>query len=342
MSNEDTRVRVWDLGVRAFHWSLALLVGAAYLTAEEDDTIGLHARVGLAVLGWVVFRVAWGFLGPAPARFGAFVRSPRQTLAYARQYVRGRPGLHLSHNPLGAVMVVSLLALLVALTGSGLLMYLGPQWSGPLTPFIGKSLAHGIEELHEGLAGALPVLVVLHVAGVLLSSRLERQNLVLSMITGDKRTEGPTPATPRARLGAVVVAVGLGLGAAIGLGLLLPSSADAAETPQSLLRTYEDQARAADPAFGGFDAARGEAAYRLERPGATPSSCAGCHSRSPTQPGRSPAGRNIEPLAPAAAPGRFTDAGKADKWFKRNCKQLLGRDCTPQERGDLLTWLLTF
>lgn len=341
MSNEDTRVRVWDLGVRLFHWSLAGLVLGAYLTAEEDATVGLHARLGLAVLAWVVFRVAWGLIGPAPARFGAFVRSPRQLWAYARSYLRGQPGLHLSHNPLGGVMVVSLLALLLALTGSGVVMFLGPEWSGPLSPYIGRGLAHGIEELHEGLAGALPVLVVLHVAGVLLSSRLERQNLVMSMITGRKRAPAGTSAPRRARAAAVVVAAGLGLATFIGLGLLLPARAEAAETPQSILQSYQRQAQAEQPGFKGFDPARGQALFLREAPGASPTSCAGCHGVDPRRPGRSPAGRNIEPLAPSAQPGRFTDAAKADKWFKRNCKQLLKRDCAAAERGDVLAWLLT-
>ncbi|MCA9554245.1 MAG: DUF1924 domain-containing protein [Myxococcales bacterium] len=340
MSSTETRVRVWDIGVRLFHWSLAGLILGAYLTAEEDATVGLHARLGLAVLAWVIFRVVWGLVGPAPARFRTFVRSPREVLAYARDYVRGQPGLHLSHNPLGGVMVVSLLALLLALTGSGLLMYLGPEWSGPLSPYMGRSLAHGVEELHEGLAGALPVLVVLHVAGVLLSSRLERQNLVLSMITGRKRAPDATPPA-RARAPAVVVAAGLGLATFIGLGLLLPGRADAAETPQALLQSYQRQAEAEGSGFAGFDPARGKALFLKETSGADPSSCAGCHGADPTRAGRSPAGRNIEPLAPSAQPERFTDAAKADKWFKRNCKQLLRRDCTATERGDVLAWLLT-
>lgn len=341
MITKQTRVRVWDFATRLFHWSLAGLVLGAYLTAEEDATLALHARIGLAVLGWVVFRLLWGVLGPEPVRFRAFMRSPRDTLAYARDYLRGRPSEHLSHNPLGAIMVISLLALLLALTGSGLITYLGPEWSGPLAPYMGRNLAHGLKELHEGLAGALPVLIVLHVAGVLLSSRLERQNLVLSMVTGDKHLRGPVTPPKQARAAAVIISVGLGLATMIGLGLLLPNSAEAGETPQSILRSYEAQVRLEQPDFTRFDPEQGRALFLREVPGKTPTSCSGCHGADPTQPGRSPAGRNIEPLAPSAQPDRFTDRAKVDKWFLRNCKQLFGRDCSAQERGVVLAWLLS-
>lgn len=341
-SSPPSTVRVWDWAVRVFHWSVAALVTVAYFTADSDETISLHTWAGLAVLGWVLFRIVWGFVGPGPARFRAFVRSPRETLAYARDYVRGRAALHLSHNPLGAVMVVALLTLLLATTLSGLLVYLGPQWDGPLTPLIGSGLADGIEELHEALAGAIPFFVAFHVAGVLLSSRLEGQNLVMAMVTGRKKAPPGAAAVPSMRPLSLVLAAGLGLGVLLGLGVFLPSLADAAETPAGLLGRYEAQAKAEDPGFSGFDPARGRALYFEEHADAgKATSCAACHTADPTAKGKSPAGRNIDPLAPSASPERFTDAKKADKWFRRNCKQILGRDCRATERGDVLAWLLT-
>lgn len=339
---ESKQVKVWDLGVRGFHWSVALLVPLAFVFADDDETITLHTRLGLVVLGLVVFRIVWGFVGPAPARFGTFVRSPRAVLAYGRDYLRGRPARHLSHNPLGAVMVVALLGVLLATTVTGLLVYLGPEWSGPLA--LGRGLAHDLKELHEGLAEALPWMVVLHVVGVLISSRLERQNLIGGMITGNKALVEAPPVRrhPVVHWGAFLLAVSLGVASVLGVSLLLPGRAEAAETPQSLLERYRAQARR-EPGFTGFDAARGEVLYRREfSTTSRANSCAGCHTADPRRPGRSPAGKNIEPLAPSAAPDRFTDPRHADKWFDRNCKQLIGRVCTATERGDLLTWLLTF
>jgi mono/diheme cytochrome c family protein len=115
-----------------------------------------------------------------------------------------------------------------------------------------------------------------------------------------------------------------------------------AEAAEPLLTHYQAAARAEDASFVTFDAARGRALYfeKHDVNGAT-SSCATCHTSDATKPGRSPVGKLIDPLAPSANPQRFTDLATADKWFNRNCKQVLGRTCTARERGDFLTYLFT-
>jgi cytochrome b len=334
---EAKTVPAWDLAVRLGHWSLALLVLVAFLTSEEDGLAALHAYAGLAILGLVLFRVVWGFLGSPNARFAAFVRSPQEVLAYARDYVKGRPPRHLSHNPLGGVMVLALLGLLGAITATGILIKLGPEWGGPLA--MSKSLAHGLEEVHEVTAGMLPVLIGLHVAGVILSSWLEEQNLIKGMITGKKLGEEPAALPLGRKILALSLAALVGAGTAIGLALVLPANtAEAAEPPAGLLDRYAGLARAEDATVAGFDAARGKRLYLEEHP---KGSCATCHTDDPKRTGRSPAGKIIEPLAPSANARRFTDRVEADKWFDRNCKQVLGRVCTAAEKGDVLAWLLT-
>jgi cytochrome b len=77
------RVKVWDLFVRLFHWGLVLLVLGSFLTGEKDALLGVHVRVGLAVVGLVLARVAWGFVGPEQVRFKAFVRGPMEVIGYA-------------------------------------------------------------------------------------------------------------------------------------------------------------------------------------------------------------------------------------------------------------------
>jgi hypothetical protein len=71
-------------------------------------------------------------------------------------------------------------------------------------------------------------------------------------------------------------------------------------------------------------------------------SCSSCHGAEPTQGGRhASTGKPIAPLAPAANPKRFTDTAKAEKWFRRNCNDVLGRECTAAEKADVLAWLIT-
>ncbi|HEY0839137.1 MAG TPA: cytochrome b/b6 domain-containing protein, partial [Vulgatibacter sp.] len=128
--------KVWDLSVRIFHWTLAALVGAAFLTGD-DETISWHARGGILIAGLLAYRVIWGLSGPAPARFRSFVRGPRVVIEYLRGYLRGRPKVHLTHNPLGALMVVALLAVLFGAVVTGALAYSSAEWDGPLSAVIG-------------------------------------------------------------------------------------------------------------------------------------------------------------------------------------------------------------
>jgi mono/diheme cytochrome c family protein len=70
--------------------------------------------------------------------------------------------------------------------------------------------------------------------------------------------------------------------------------------------------------------------------------CASCHGARPTGPGRHAAtGRELAPLAPAFHAGRLSDPAKVEKWFRRNCNDVLGRECTPAEKADVLAWLIT-
>lgn len=333
------KIKVWDLAVRAGHWATSALVLGAFLTSEDDDWTTLHTRLGLVVLGILLFRLAWGFVGTKHARFKDFVKSPREVLAYARDYVRGKPGLHLGHNPLGAVMVLALLGDLLIITVTGLLTYLGPEFDGPLSRVLPFELGKGIAEAHEFAAHALMPLVFLHVTGVIVSSVLERQNLIFGMIHGRKRAEdADEPIPPRRRLAGSFTSAAIAIAVVVALWNLMPE----AEAATPLLEQYAADAKREDPAFKGFDAAAGRALYYSERPKSDGSvSCATCHTSDPKAEGRSPAGKRLLPLAPSANPERFTDRKKADKWFDRNCKQVLGRLCTAKEKGDLLTWLVT-
>jgi len=125
-----------------------------------------------------------------------------------------------------------------------------------------------------------------------------------------------------------------------GLAILGMASAmaGAADSPASLMTQYAKQAGVPVSALS---APRGAALYRTEHPGRNGQavSCAGCHTAKPTQAGRTRVGKRIEPLAPTANPQRFTDAAKVEKWFRRNCQDVLQRECSAQEKGDFIAWL---
>ena len=114
-----------------------------------------------------------------------------------------------------------------------------------------------------------------------------------------------------------------------------------AETPTDFLQTYAAEAKTADNRFAGFSAERGMKFFTTTPDGGE-WSCASCHTQTPLRPGQhAKTGKIIDPLAPAANPERFTSTGKVEKWFRRNCNDVLNRACTPLEKGDVLTYLLS-
>jgi cytochrome b len=176
----ETRVAVWDLPVRLFHWLLAALIAAAWWTGEHE-MVEWHYRAGLAILGLLVFRLVWGFIGSSTARFSGFVRGPRAIL----DYLRGRSAFTLGHNPLGALSVLALLGLVAAEVGLGLFASDEDGFlTGPFAAFVGDETAERLTGVHEELFDYLVVMVAIHVAAILWYLVVRRKNLLRPMITG--------------------------------------------------------------------------------------------------------------------------------------------------------------
>ena len=201
--SDPNEVKVWDIVVRVGHWSLVVLFAAAYLTGEIEVKT-LHAWAGYAIIGIVLFRIVWGFVGTRHARFSDFVFGWTETAAYARSLLTPRPKHYLGHNPLGGWMVVALLATVLLVSWTGLELY-AAEGKGPLAEtqltIVAPAQAHDRdgdgnddheslwEEAHELFAHLSLLLVLLHVAGVIVASLIHRENLVRAMITGRKRAE---------------------------------------------------------------------------------------------------------------------------------------------------------
>ena len=203
----STRVKVWDLAVRLFHWSLVALFVTAYLSGEDESP--QHVYAGYAIAGLLVFRLLWGFVGGRYARFKAFLYSPAETLAYIRDSWQGRSRHYLSHNPLGALMVFALLLSLSGTVVSGLGLngdLPGQQTAQTVagSAFEGddehnEHSEHGSaaysrheqwEDVHEFFANFTVLLIALHVLGVGMASRFHKEKLLPAMISGWKDTPG--------------------------------------------------------------------------------------------------------------------------------------------------------
>ena len=126
------------------------------------------------------------------------------------------------------------------------------------------------------------------------------------------------------------------------IGLVLSFNTFAAP-PQELLKQYEVQAKQEHSAFTGFSAEKGATFFKTERVHSDGKnvSCATCHTADPRNQGKTRANKVIEPMAPIVNHKRFTDAAKVEKWFGRNCKDVLERACTAQEKGDYISYMLS-
>ncbi|MBY5405735.1 cytochrome b/b6 domain-containing protein [Rhizobium sp. WSM1274] len=170
------KIRVWDPVVRMFHWGLVGLFAFSFLTGDEWKQA--HILSGYAIVGLLLVRIIWGFVGSHHARFSNFIYDPITTLGFLRDSLAMRAKRYIGHNPAGGAMVLALLLAISGIATTGYMMttdaYWGVEW---------------VEVAHELLVNLTLGLVVLHIAGVLLASIEHRENLVRAMVTGRKRAD---------------------------------------------------------------------------------------------------------------------------------------------------------
>ena len=215
------KIRVWDLPVRLFHWSLVVLVVLAVITQKiGGSAMEWHFRCGYAVLTLVMFRIIWGFAGPQQARFSSFIFGPAKIVGYLRQMKIGsnsKPHQRFAgHNPIGGLAVVGFLVILLMQTISGLFSNDANDRQGPLAKFISNQTSDLFTDFHKDVSTVLLYIFIgLHVAAIAYYYFRKNDDLVSPMITGDKVGEfGVAPANDSAamRLLGLLIILACGLG----------------------------------------------------------------------------------------------------------------------------------
>lgn len=168
-----SKILIWDLPTRLFHWTFTGLLSASILLAlvagEHSVLFQWHMICGLAAVGLVVLRLAGAFLGSRYARWGSFPLRPGEVVAYFAGILRGNAKRYPGHNPGSALAALAMFALVPALA------FTGGGWAG-----------HDGEELHEALAYTLMAVIVAHLLGLALHTLRHRENIGASMVTGRK------------------------------------------------------------------------------------------------------------------------------------------------------------
>jgi len=208
-------VAVWDLPLRVFHWTLVGLVGAAIATGLAGGAwMSWHARAGQAIATLLVFRLAWGLWGTRYARFTQFWPTPSRVWAYLRGRWQG-----LGHNPLGALSVFALLALLVSQVLTGLLGNDEIGFAGPWSAWIPEDVSLRLTGWHRLLAKLLYGWLLLHLVAIGFHVLLRRQPLLRAMWAG-RRPGDARASAERLKLSPLLLSLGLALlvwGGAVGV-----------------------------------------------------------------------------------------------------------------------------
>ncbi|MDP3173550.1 MAG: cytochrome b/b6 domain-containing protein [Phenylobacterium sp.] len=201
------KARLWDAPTRIVHWALVALIGFSWWSAEAGR-MEWHRWAGYAVLGLIVFRLIWGVVGSASARFSGFVPSLADTIAYAKTLPIRTRSEHAGHNPLGAWSVVAMLAAISGQVITGLFSVdIDGLESGPLSDRVSFEIGRQFAEWHQWIFSVIQILVLLHLAAVAFYLLYKRTNLIAPMLTG-RRAFASDPALSFAPLWrAILVAV---------------------------------------------------------------------------------------------------------------------------------------
>ena len=181
MRNNPYPVRIWDWPTRLFHWLLVICVVGAFVCVKLGGLyMDWHTRFGYAILGLIVFRLVWGFIGPRYARFTQFIRGPRAIAHYLKH-----GALVAGHNPLGALSVLALLLGLGFQAVSGLFATDDILTQGPLFDYVSNATAAQLTAWHQLNEWVILGLITLHLLAILWYGLRRRKRLVRAMITGD-------------------------------------------------------------------------------------------------------------------------------------------------------------
>jgi len=212
LNAQPKTLKIWDLPVRLFHWSLVSLFIAAYITnALGTSYFKYHLWCGYAIIVLVSFRIIWGLVGTYHARFSNFVRNPITTLKYAISVVKKNEKHYVGHNPLGAVMVIVLLIAILVQAVTGLFTNDEIFNTGPLYGYISDSLSLQLTSLHRQLFYWILGAVVLHILAVLIHVFFKHDNIIKAMFTGKKSAQhaedGKSIGSSRIILAIIIIAL---------------------------------------------------------------------------------------------------------------------------------------
>lgn len=184
-------MRVWDFPLRLFHWALVVSIVGAIISAKMG-ILWVHERFGLTVLGLIVFRIVWGFLGGNYARFRQFLARPRMALKELRLFFKwtsksdpkSDKEAEVGHSALGGYAVMALLGIPLFMAISGTMSSDDVLFDGPLAHLLPTGIDNATSAHHFG-ERLLFLILLLHVSAILIYKFKKKRNLTKAMVTGN-------------------------------------------------------------------------------------------------------------------------------------------------------------
>jgi len=213
MIHRDSERLIWDWPLRLWHWLFALCVTGAWMTGQWGgfDWRQWHIWFGQGAIGLLIFRVIWGIVGPRNARFSRFLPRPSRLFTYLKTLPKRNAAEYAGHNPLGAVAVVFILAVLGVHATSGLFISDDILYEGPWYVAVSDETADFASTVHHRLAWPIGILLGLHIIAILFYRLYKGQRLTRAMITGrkpaDRIPDAKSIASSRTVLALILIAL---------------------------------------------------------------------------------------------------------------------------------------
>ncbi len=186
-------IAVWDVPVRLFHWLLVTSILMLFITGKVGGNyMEWHKKIGYFVIGLILFRVVWGFVGSYHARFKNFVRAPAAVIAYAKSLLKKDSPHYVGHNPMGALSVLAVMVAVGFQTVTGLFSNDDIMLEGPYASMVSKAFSDQMTSLHKLNSNVILVLIGLHLSAIVFYAVFKKEQLIEAMLTGKKDMDTST------------------------------------------------------------------------------------------------------------------------------------------------------
>ncbi len=190
MSSKNSKfksIKIWDLPVRVFHWALAIMTLMMFGSAKTEN-FDIHILIGQCLVGLIIARICWGFIGSSNTRFSSFVFKPKEYLSYIRKLKQKKPSYQTGHSPIGSLAVILILVALVTQATTGLIASdVDGLYEGPFAYYVTYELSRWASEFHVDHERWLLVLIIAHLLANAFYYFYKKDNLVRPMLSGSKQ-----------------------------------------------------------------------------------------------------------------------------------------------------------